>query len=269
MKKIAAGFIVAGSLLVGFLLALIGIGTLGQEEVRQQPPLTLQEIDRIAESTAPAKKGMSAADTRQTPDSRRLDKTAGPLPVQQVAPERMDDDSPAKLTGASTAAVDPASVQPLVRVATGEQRLKFFEGRWSRKDRLLVRFVAGPLSSVLNLGDSPDGNVLMRANCSLMTGNWDEARSCFTQMLREDHGKMFQWGACAHLAWLEDDPALAARYMEIASSGVDWNAVLLSAELAAATGDKERARRYIARGRSLVADFDQKLEQYGMFAKGL
>ena len=49
----------------------------------------------------------------------------------------------------------------------------------------------------------------------LALGKWDEARRCFWGVLDTPLDPLYHRWACGKLAWLEDDPALAARFLEL------------------------------------------------------
>jgi hypothetical protein len=60
------------------------------------------------------------------------------------------------------------------------------------------------------------------------------------------------------MAWLEDNPELAAQYMEAACSGGDLFSIAMCVELATKTGSADLAEYYTRLGRSIYADFDSQ-----------
>ncbi|MCX5768892.1 MAG: hypothetical protein NTZ09_01260 [Candidatus Hydrogenedentes bacterium] len=237
MKKIVAVFFVVA----GILAVLVGIrgatGMSRQQSILQQPPLTTQEIEQLSRAVSPVKSGTASPNTAETSS-------------QEV----------------TNAQVNPAP--PLTQPATKVQRLQLFTSGWTNGEIQIARVASSPFGGVavakfLGAGVPGGDDAWLQAQCNLMLGNWKEARTCFTEILRNDFGSVWRPRAWAYLAWLEDDPEMAARYLEIACSGVDWYAVFLSVELASATGNTELAEKYMARGRSLVPDFERRITEQG------
>lgn len=231
MKKIAViGFMVAG-LLAALLAVLIPFGSMRHERILHQPPLTLQELDRLVKTVPP---------------------------------------SPGKSMGAQLGApLKPADLpHRLNRTATDDQRREFFVAGRSRRGLFIAEIGGGPLGGVVEIvfaaAGRPDAGSMARASANLARGKWEEARKYFMDYLREDRNDpVWQQRACAHLAWLENDPEMAARYMDMACSGGDLFSIALSVEFATKIGSTELAEYYTRLGRSISTDFDEKFTTYG------
>lgn len=226
--------LLAAACACGVMVALVGfwMGRMRLERVRQQPPVTLQEIERIFGEVAPES-----------------------LPVQPAA-------------NAVAAGAAPTRLRD---VASEEVRRRMFTDWRSRRGRFLARIGAGPLGSVAELGlfavEGPVVASWARGEAFLALGNWDEARDYFSDVLRmADDGSVYREGVCGYLAWLEDDPELAARYAEIACSGEAAYPCVMALDLAVATGNRDLARHCLARGRSLGPEFDAELSRWARFA---
>ena len=118
--------------------------------------------------------------------------------------------------------------------------------------------------AVLLAVDGPGAVAWERAEISLTRCNWDEARRHLAECLRHCENNGMRQHVCKCLAWLEDDPELAVRYMEAASSGGDWVSLMFCVKLALASGSPELAQYYTERGRSGVPEFDRKLAGFTM-----
>lgn len=83
-------------------------------------------------------------------------------------------------------------------------------------------------------------------------GNWSGARRCYQTALESPLSPGQLRHACARLAWLEDDPERAARFLELACQGDAYGANIPQAiDLCRATGSDTLERYYLNRLRAL------------------
>lgn len=217
MKKTVVVLIAVAGVFAVLVTILIALGNMRHNRIEQEPPLTLQELDRIVQAAPPSEVAL---------------------------------------------AVERADAPPLrlERSATEEQRRKMFIHTLSRKDRLMAVLGTGPLGAVADAVDviagRPSGESYARACCNLILGDWNQARLYFTDFLRSTDEDDYKQRVCGYMAWLEDDPELAARYAEAACSGEDWHGALLIVELGVATGNTRLAECAMERGRSAMSEFD-------------
>ncbi|MCX5768890.1 MAG: hypothetical protein NTZ09_01250 [Candidatus Hydrogenedentes bacterium] len=221
MKKVAAGCFAVVCVL-GVLVALLaGVGHLREERQRDLPPITLQDLDQIAASMqnpSEAAAGAASPAVENATKSNPEQKTAANLPRR------------------------------LERAATDEERRQFFMRGKSTSDKIFGFVATSPVGAI---GDAvavaagiPAGASWERGMANLFMGRWAEARRYLEEVLRKWESRVVQEQACGYLAWLEDDPELAARYMEVASSGGQLFGLSSSATLARATGSTELAEHY-------------------------
>jgi hypothetical protein len=130
---------------------------------------------------------------------------------------------------------------------TGEER----RGRVGNKLTRLLRHVelspAGIVVGSIIHGRYTDYRKLsLHGQMFILDGDLPKARSCYSEIIREDPGGWAAAYAYVDLAQIEDDPELAARYMElscIASQG-DPVPIKWCRDLAQATGSTELAAYY-------------------------
>lgn len=94
--------------------------------------------------------------------------------------------------------------------------------------------------------DQPDHRTFELGRMMMGLGEWDAARRCFWEALDAPLDPRFHRYACAKLAWLEDDPEKALRYLELSCQGDDYwlpNAIFLCRT----TGSGALAEHYLAR----------------------
>lgn len=216
MKKIAAGCLAVACVLAVLVVLLTGLGSLREERQRDLPPMTVRDLDQIA---------------------RQMTTATDPAKPQ---------------TGVETPPIEPASPLPrrLARPATSEERREFFSRTHSygMSDNVFGYVASSPLGAMADaaalVAGVPDGASWTRAQAALIRGRWAEARGYFEEVVRKSNSPALQKGACGYLAWVEDDPELAARCMEIACSGGQDFCFSFSAELARVTGSTELAEYY-------------------------
>jgi len=223
MKKAAAGCFAVACIVAVLVAVLASIGQMRQEKIRQQPPLTIQDLDRLSKALK------NPEEPATSPNE--ADESPGETPAKEFS-------SPASLP------------RRLDRTATNEQRREFFTRGKSRTEKLLAlggsTAWGGLVDAALVAGGVREGASWGRGQVNLICGNWAEARSCFTEYLRHSEEPVMQQRACAYLAWIEDDPEVAARYMEIACSGRQQFYLGSCARLSRDTGNTELADYYIA-----------------------
>ncbi|HUW60480.1 MAG TPA: hypothetical protein VMZ06_05695 [Candidatus Bathyarchaeia archaeon] len=247
MKKAAAGCFAVASILAVLLAVLGSIGSMRQEKIRQQPPLTLQELDWLSKaqqnSEGPAEGATTSAKASyESPAEEGMNRQSSPAGL----PRRLD------------------------RTATDAQRREIFTRGKSRTEKLGAFIGSSPLGEIADVAllaaGIRAGASWERGQANLLRGNWAEARSCFTEYLRNADQPVMQQQACAYLAWLEDDPEVAAQYMDLACSGGQLGCIVLSTHLAIKTDSRELTRHYrglwdqlypeSARPKGLVSKFD-------------
>ncbi len=89
----------------------------------------------------------------------------------------------------------------------------------------------------------------------LQLGDWAAAHRSFSDSLETSKHPEVRRDACAYLAWLEDDPELAVRYMELACSDPDdlrGGTLAICEELARLTGSVALADDLRARLQEVV-----------------
>jgi hypothetical protein len=247
MKKVVAACFVVACILVVLLTILGSVGMMRREKIRQQPPLTLQDLDRLPEVQQNSE-GLAQGATTSA-------KTSHELPAE----------------GGMNRQASPANLpRRLNRTATDEQRREFFTRGKSKTEKLGAFIGSSPLGDIADVAllaaGIRVGASAERGQANLLRGNWAEARSCFTEYLRNADQPVMRQHACAYLAWLEDDPEVAARYMELACSGGQLGCIVLSTHLAIETDSRELTRHYqalwdqlypkSARPKGLVSVFD-------------
>jgi len=218
MKKVAAGCFAVVCVL-GVLVALLaGVGYLREERQRELPPMTVQDLDQIA--------------TRMSAAAKPAEPQTAPVEVQSKEPHA--DNLPRRLE----------------KPATDEQRREFFSRGHGTSDKLFGYIGSSPLGAVADaaalIAGLPDGASWERAEAALICGRWAEAQSYFEEVVRKSDRPVVQQQACAYLAWLEDDPEVVARYMELACSSGQSGCLIFCAELARDTGSTELAHHYFA-----------------------
>jgi len=227
MKKAAAGCFAVACVVAVLVAILASIGQMREAKIQDLPPLTLQELDQL---------------------SKALKKTEVPA-KDPVSPPNPTDESPAEAR--SSDEISPANLpRRLNQAATDEQRREIFTRGRKLTSRLIAIIgsspVGGLIDSISVAAGIPEGASANRAESNLIRGNWAEAKSCYTEFVRKCDNVRAQHTAYAFLAWLEEDPELAARYMELASSGGDLFPVRLCRDLARETGSMELADYYQA-----------------------
>ena len=234
MKKTAAGCFAVACIIAVVVAILASIGQMRHEKIRQQPPLTLQDLDRLPK----ARQNSEGPAERATAAGGGADTGAAVLEAQSrgsATPPQGD---------------DTALPRRLERSPTDEERREqFMEGQNSR-NKMIAIIGSSPVGGFMDaLGVAvgiPEGALANRGECYTTRGNWAEAKSCYSEFVRKSKDPQMLAVAYARLAWLEDDPELAARYMELATTGeyefpfpVVWNK-----KLAETTGSKELAEHY-------------------------
>ncbi|MCX5768891.1 MAG: hypothetical protein NTZ09_01255 [Candidatus Hydrogenedentes bacterium] len=216
MKKMAAGCFAVACVLAVLVALLAGVGYLREERQRELPPMTVQDLDQIA--------------TRMSAAAKPAEPQTAPVEVQSKEPHA--DNLPRRLE----------------KPATDEQRREFFSRGYSTSDKLFGYIGSSPLGAVADaaalIAGLPDGASWERAEAALICGRWAEARSYFEEVVRKSDRPVVQQQAFAFLAWVQDDPEVAARCMELACSGARDACLHFSAELARATGSRELAEHY-------------------------
>ena len=239
-------------------------------------PLTMEELDRIAETLS---------------DSQTTIKT--PVSVTQspegfVAPESEteyvnEDESDSFQTaetptsGAHKTLEAPSSESgvarlpyPLVRVATDEERAEFAARKTQPNavQSLAISAFTSPIGSfLLDAGARGDkgrarGLAINRAEVAFLSHDWDSARRYYSEafeMRPDPH-------IAAYLAWMEDDPELVERYLEIAVSGESW-ANWVAHDLARVTGSSELATYFLERIQELKDPKEEKTQEKSLHAK--
>lgn len=225
MKRAAAGCFAVVCVIAVLVAILASIGQMRQAKIQDLPPLTLQELDQM--SKAPKKSEVPAKDAVTPPNPTDESSAASPLSGQ----------------------VSPANLpRRLNRVATDEQRRERFTRGRTTSLRIIALIGSSPLASFVDsisvAAGIPEGESFNRGEVNLIRGNWAEAKSYFSEFVRKSGDERSLPTTYAYLAWLEQDPELAARYMDLACSGSDPYPIALSRDLARETGSKELADYY-------------------------
>ncbi len=241
MKKAAVVSLLVAGVLASLLFVLGTVGNMRNEKIRQQPPLTAGELDALAKSIA-------------TAETANTDATAA--------------NGSAELSAVSAAA-PPGRLN---RMATDVQRREMFMGTPSTfKGHLIVIFGSSPFGAVADAAavasGSPTGESWACAMCNLLRGDWKDAKGYLQEFLRTSTEADYRQLACGYLAWLEDDPEQAVRYMDVACSGSDWRATIMCVDLASASESTELFDYCMQQGRSLVPDFDTQFARHARFAR--
>lgn len=158
MKKAAAGCFAVACVLAVLVAFLASVGWMRQEKIRQQPPLTLQDLDRLSKALkSPEEPAKDAA----TPPIR-ADESPGETPAKGFS-------SPANLP------------RRLKQPPTEEQRREFFTRGKSRTEKLLAlggtTAWGGLVDAALVAGGVREGASWGRGQVNLICGNWAEARN--------------------------------------------------------------------------------------------
>lgn len=223
MKKVKGGCFAAAAFLALVLVILISVGTMRQQRLRDRPPLTAEELDRLAE------------DLRLPPESAP-DRRSGPVsPAQPSAKRESAQNLPRRLE----------------RIPTAEARREFFTQGCEAWDMMMLALVAEtPLlncfDAALAIGGVSTGASWERGCVCAARGNYEEARESFADYLRHSDDPVKKQQVCAYMAWLQDDPEMAARYMELACSDSQPVCLVICYNLALESGSEELRRHYRA-----------------------
>jgi len=197
------------------------IGSIFVQRPVQRRSLTMEDINRLAKELA----APEAGDTRQWA-SEPAEGTSPPESVREPLPRRLE------------------------RAATAEERAEHFRNRNFLRFAASLVYTNPAFDAVCRLAGHRDVSAFLRGQVMIRNGDWDGARSCFTTVLEETQDPFARHAAFLQLAWVEDDPELAARCLEIAchDDANLQNGVLLSAsELARTTGSDALAGHYRTR----------------------
>jgi hypothetical protein len=220
MKKAAAGCFAITCVLALIVGVLISVGYMRQEKIRDIAPLTLQDLDRLSMNF---KKPQTATETPAA---------AKPSHETANAPQAAPANLPRRLN----------------RCANDEDRRHFFVQGKSRNDRLFCYLATSPIGAVGDtlalIAGQPAGAAWERGLANLLRGRWAEGRMYMEDLFRNSDNPEVRQQAAGYLAWLAEDPEVAAKYMEIASSNGRLFGLSSSALLAKTTGSKELADYY-------------------------
>jgi len=246
MKKM--GWIVSVVVCVMVLLVavLAVVGSLRDRQLMSRDPLTIQDLDRLAGTLNGRMNRPSASEN----DASVLPRHPAQTTASEEDPAATQQNHALQSSDAERAST--ALPRRLERTATPEERAK----RWGHKTgtgKLAASF-ASPALSILDAAlyatGRSGGMAWERAQAMLVRGDWSGARSCLAEYLETSRRPVARRDACAYLAWLEDDPEVAARYMELACSDEDdlrGGCLAISEELARLTGSDALADHYRAR----------------------
>lgn len=226
MKKAVTGCLLAAAIVLVPVIILLSVGLAHRGKMLEQPALTLQELDDLAAKLKVSRQGRR--------DNNKI--LTEPLPDTNVPaelPEKPLKELPRRLN----------------RAAVEFQRRAVFMDGLSRRNKLYALFMTSPAGHVaeaihLAMGGKPEDSAWGLGMFNLRRGNWEEGRAYLSEFLRRCDDPKGQQLASAHLAWLENDPEKAARYMEIASSGDCLECLYRCERLAYETGSKELAEHY-------------------------
>ncbi len=221
MKKFKTACLAAACVLLAIFAVYCIISTLRRQHAFEQPPLTREELDRLSQNAKPAQ--APAPDPILTANAPVVS-AAEPPPDSAALPRR------------------------LTRTLTDEQRRHWIvQGRIRR---LLSHFQMSPvgmaIQAIMSHPYSKQAELYFCGQMFLGDGNFARAKSCFSEMVRKDPDGWASAYAYAYLAHIEDDPEMAARYMELASAsaGDDPWPLLFCRNLARDTGSNELAAYY-------------------------
>ncbi|MCX5768894.1 MAG: hypothetical protein NTZ09_01270 [Candidatus Hydrogenedentes bacterium] len=226
MKKAAAGCFAVACVIAVLVAILASIGQMRHAKIQDLPPLTLQELDQL---------------------SKALKKPEAPAKTA-VSPPQATDEAAAELS--SNGPASPADLpRRLNRAATDEQRREQFTSGQSASNKLIALIGSSPVGGLVDAvgvaAGIPEGALANRGECYMVRGKWDEAKSCYAEFIRKSKDPVMLQIAYGRLAWLEDDPEFAARYMELASTGPQaWPIGAWCRNLASLTGSDELADYY-------------------------
>jgi len=85
----------------------------------------------------------------------------------------------------------------------------------------------------------------------LALGDWDAARRCYWDALDANLSPHITRDSCAKLAWLERDPEMAHRYLELSCEGDSVTYLRNALDLCLVTGSNALAEHYLARLRAV------------------
>lgn len=223
MKKVAAVFFaVACVAAVVVVLATLALG-LRRQELHAHPPLTHQELELLYQKVNSSNEPDKARAPGAAGDSANEVASGDPL-IAAVLPRRLN------------------------RTLTDKERHGWYTSDLNVIERIASHIEYTPLACLAYyvLGGSnintEQAELFYSGKWNLVQRNWPAAKSCFSELARKSNG--LDQFACAYLAELEDDPELAARYMELASKGEHPHPLLMCRNLARATGSNELAAYY-------------------------
>ena len=157
---------------------------------------------------------------------------------------------------------EPEEAVPLPQELASAATLKMRERRFKAKrpgeifkrktTQVWMRALEGGLS-LISKKYATDWS-LERGHELMTLGRWDEARQCYWEALDSSLEPRYKKRACAQLAWLEGNPEMAARYLELSCEGEVISRLRNAIELCRATGSDELATYYLNRLQAVDSD---------------
>jgi len=204
-----------------FLVGLIPLQFLAgihDQELAERPPLTLEDLDRLAPALMPS------APKEDGPSKPEEDAASAETPL----PKRLE------------------------RALTHEERTEYWLSAMGRNNKMgkFAYKALGILDAPLRYAGFRPGTSYERAKAALWAGDFDGARRQFAEYIYAAEGSNINREVFIDLAFLEDDPELAARYMEL--SCADENDLrggyeAMAVYLAEKTGSKKLEAHYRAK----------------------
>lgn len=214
MSKTTKGCLAAAGFSAALLGILFSVARSREANAPEYPPLTLQDLAEVAAAIEEP----PPADSSEAGNGE----TTGDTAAKKELPRR--------LNRAPTDAERREHIDGIIKGARTSDRMFQF----------VLRSPLGPVADTAAVVSGlPDSGSWTCGYIGLLRHDYGKAKMCYEQVVRESDNAVKRRRACAMLAWLEDDPEMAARYMEIACSTGRVECLIPAVELAMTTESEE------------------------------
>ena len=259
MKKLGIALLLIAVAMAMLISAVLIKLTAQRQAIEARGPLTLEGVDKLAAKWEAAAGGASPESPNAVPEEvssgQTVEARRGDASEARAGPVVEPDSSPSP----STAASRPVLRRTLTRAEKEQLAEQVRQENHTRLGTLVGPAVEFLATAGLSLGlDEAGGGGHYReaAQIAYHAGDWVTAERLYRQALDYPLNSYCQRDCCLRLAWMEDDPEVATRLLDLACPPDDESPVFLSqaAYLANRTGSQDLCEHYRARLRALDAD---------------